>query len=222
MKRALPWTIAAVALVAFGVSFFQLHEARERYWKLLSFQSHKDSELASFQSHNHPHFEVRHFIIKVALSDADRPIVVVGDSITEMARLPETINGHPVVNAGIGGATIGDFQMVAADLLGGSNPQLIAVALGTNDAGSTSIEQNYTALLSTLKKLSPRLVAVGIPDDNNATNVQIKAAAEAANVPFVEQRLPPGSHLSDHIHLNATGYRAWVPNLVAAISAASS
>jgi hypothetical protein len=49
-------------------------------------------------------------MIRAAMEGLDRPIVILGDSITEMARLPETIGTHPVVNAEIGGATIAVFD----------------------------------------------------------------------------------------------------------------
>ena len=53
------------------------------------------------------HSEARLAVIKSQLSRVDGdPIVVMGDSIVESAMLPATLCGHPVINAGIGGATI--------------------------------------------------------------------------------------------------------------------
>jgi hypothetical protein len=87
MKRAFPRVIAIVATVAFVASFSELQRIRTRF-----------GEVTRHQFHDHQ--DVRAYMIKAALADLDQPIVVLGDSITEMARLPETINGHPVVNAG--------------------------------------------------------------------------------------------------------------------------
>jgi hypothetical protein len=84
MNRAIPWVIAVVALIAFGASFSELHKARDRYW-----------ELAGVQSRDHLHREAREFMIRAAIAETDQPIVVFGDSVTEMARLPETIGGRP-------------------------------------------------------------------------------------------------------------------------------
>src|SRR5258708_19535 len=209
MKRVIPWIIAAVAVVAFGASFSELQRMRARF-----------GEVSRHQAHNHLHFEVREFIIRAALQDSERPIVVLGDSITEMAKLPETIDGRPVVNAGIGGATIEFFQKVGPDLLLNAKPSFIAVALGTNDAGSSVIQRDYSALLSRLKKLTPRLLAVAVPPQAGADliNAQIKAAAESDGVPFLKMPLPEGSMLADRIHLNAPGYRTWPPSALAAIS----
>jgi lysophospholipase L1-like esterase len=207
MKRAIPWVVAVVALVAFGVTFSELQRMRARF-----------GEVTRRQFYDHQ--DVRQFMIRAALADLDQPIVVVGDSITEMSRLPEVIDGKPVVNAGIGGTTISDYQLLAPHLLAGSKPSLIVVALGTN-IGSDAVQADYTALLSELKKLAPRLLAIGVTrlDGSGWINAQIKAAADSEGVPFVEMPLPEGATLADRIHLNEAGYRTWTPALVAAIAA---
>jgi lysophospholipase L1-like esterase len=167
----------------------------------------------------HDHQDVRQFMIGAALADLDQPIVVIGDSITEMSRLPEMIGDKPVVNAGIGGATISDFEVIAPHLIAGSKPSLIVIALGTNDAGSGTIQQDYTALLSRLKTLAPRLLAVGVMrlDGSDLINAQIRAAADSEGVQFIQMPTPEGSTLADGIHLNAAGYRLWTKTLVGAI-----
>jgi GDSL-like Lipase/Acylhydrolase family len=210
IKTTTPWIIAVVALIAFGVSFSQLHKARNRYWKLYS-----------LQSHDHMHRDVREFIIRAALIGLERPIIVLGDSITEMARLPEEIDGHPVVNAGIGGSSISDFETIAPRLLEDSDtPSLVVVTLGANDIGSGTVKQDYAKLLSNMKKLAPQLLAIGVagPAGSDLINSQIKDAAILANVPFIEIKLPQGSLLPDHMHLNGRGYQDWIPKLVSAIS----
>jgi lysophospholipase L1-like esterase len=155
------------------------------------------------------------------LIDLKQPIVVIGDSITEMARLPEEIDGHPVVNAGIGGSSISDFETIAPRLLEDSDtPTLVVVALGANDIGSGTVKQDYAALLSNIKKLAPRLLAIGVagPVGSDLINQQIKEAAAAAGVQFVDVKLPASSTLSDYTHLNAIGRRIWTQAVVAAIA----
>lgn len=210
----MPWFVATVSVVALGASFFQMHAARDRYWKL-----------AALQSTDHMHRETREFIIRAALADADQPIVVLGDSITEMARLPETIGGRSIINAGIGGARIADFETIAPILLTQRPaPSVIVIALGANDAGSGAIQSDYAALLESLKKLAPRLLSIGVSglDGADAINARIKAAADSEGVPFVETPIPAASMLPDRVHLNAAGYRVWTPALVAAIARPSS
>lgn len=211
MGRAIPWVIAVAAVIAAGTSFSELQRMRGRF-----------SEATRHQFHDHR--DVRQFIIKAALIGLDRPIVVIGDSITEMAKLPETIDEKPVVNAGIGGANIEDTQAIVPILLEDTKPSMIVVALGTNDAKSGTIQHDYAVLLSKLKKYAPRLLAVAMPPQigSDVINAQMRAAAGSEGVRFIETPLPEGSTLPDHIHLNAAGYRKWTPALVAAISGHSS
>lgn len=207
MRKISPWIVAVVATVAFAASFSELQRMRKRFVEVTRH---------SF----HDHMDVRRFMIRAALADVKNPIVVIGDSITEMSRLPDSIAGRPVINAGIGGATIEDFETIARNLLIGSQPSLIAIALGTNDAGSNSIQEEYAKLLRDLKKISPRLIAIGtsLQDGSDQINDQIKAAAENEGIPFLEERLSGDSTMSDRIHLNAVGYKQWTPKLVSAIS----
>jgi hypothetical protein len=209
MKRSIPWVIAVAALIGFGASFSELQRVRGRFGEVT-------------RHHFHDHQDVRQFMIRAALEGQDAPIVVIGDSITEMSRLPETIAGHPVVNAGIGGATIEDFTTLAPKLFAGFHPARIVIVLGANN--DAMVGPAYVALLSTLKKFAPRLLAAAVPAPDGAAlkNAQIKAAADREGVAFVETPMPDGSFLTDHTHLNAAGYRVWTPALVAAISTSQS
>jgi hypothetical protein len=90
MRRAVPWIAAAVCFLAFGASYLELQRVRQRFGEVT-------------QRTYHDHQDVRQLIIKAALADASEPIVMIGDSITEMAPLPAEIAGHPVVDAGIRG-----------------------------------------------------------------------------------------------------------------------
>jgi hypothetical protein len=206
MKRAIPWVIAIVAVIAAGVSFSEMKKAREQYVQLAQ----------SPLLREHLHRDVREFMIKAALAGLDQPIVVLGDSITEMARLPESIGDRPVVNAGIGGASISDFEAIAPQILDGVSPAILIVALGVNDVGSAVVKRNYTALLVKLKKLAPRLISIAAPNAA-LVNEGIKAAATTEGVQFVDIPLPRGSTLSDHIHLTREASQAWVAGMVAAI-----
>jgi lysophospholipase L1-like esterase len=99
--------------------------------------------------------EVRSFMIRSQLAQAISPIVIIGDSITEAALLPSSVCGHDVVNAGIGGMTVGSYLPLAKQLLAGRRVQSILIALGTNDSGVLStahIEQDYASLIDELAK----------------------------------------------------------------------
>jgi lysophospholipase L1-like esterase len=211
MKRAVPWLVAAVTTIAFLASFSELQRMRKRF-----------GEVTRHTYHDHQ--EIRDFMIKAALVGLDQPVVVIGDSITEMARLPEMIGDKPVVNAGIGGATIEDFETIAVPLLNDTKPTLIVVALGANDQASPSIQRNYSALLSRLKRISPNLLAVAVSpaEASRAINTLIESAARGEGVKFFQPSIPNGLTLKDHIHLSAAGYRIWTPALVSAIAHANS
>jgi len=208
MKRTAPWIIAAIAIIAFAASFSELQRMRARF-----------GEVTRHQFHDHQ--DVRYFIIRAALAGLDRPIVFLGDSITEMAKLPDEIDGHPVVNAGIGGATIAGIN--APKLLDGFTPYMVVIALGTNDRGSSTVQQDYAGLLSQLKKFTPRLLAVAVSHMNGSdeVNQQIKAVTQKEGVPFIETPLPEGAALEDGIHLNSAGQKIWVNSIIAAIKKSS-
>jgi hypothetical protein len=72
MRKALPWVLAAIAAIAFGVTFSELTRVRAR----LRLYDHR---------------EVRQYTIRLALAEVTHPIVVLGDSITEIARMPESL-----------------------------------------------------------------------------------------------------------------------------------
>ncbi|KRR21918.1 SGNH/GDSL hydrolase family protein [Bradyrhizobium retamae] len=205
MKRALPWIVAAVALVAFGASYSELQRVRARFGEVTS---HKF----------HDHAEVREFMIRAAIAETPRPIVIIGDSITEMAPLPRQICGHAVVNAGVGGMTIQEAKRLAGRVMDEGGAFIVALAVGANDAGSQTARQDFSELIEAVKPLSAKpLVAISAAADQQ-TNRQIGAAATASGVLFVDPHLPPGSKMTDGIHYTAAAYGAWVPALETAIA----
>jgi lysophospholipase L1-like esterase len=173
--------------------------------------------------------EVRSFMIRSQLAQAMSPIVIIGDSITEAALLPSSVCGHDVVNAGIGGMTVGSYLPLAKQLLAGRRVQSIVIALGTNDSGVLStaqIEQDYASLIDELTKHTTKILLAGLPpfemsgalagryfdqasaDRNNAA---IRSLAAARNLPFIDLRnaMHGDSLTVDGIHLTAAAYRQW-------------
>jgi lysophospholipase L1-like esterase len=201
--RALPWIIATICLLAFLAAFAELRRVRER----LSEVSHHTF---------HDHAEVRQFMIRAALAEVDQPIVVIGDSITEMARLPQSICGHSVVNAGIGGMNISEASRLVPRLFEHRHPFMVVSALGANDVGSGVAGRDYAELLRTLGKSSTRLLSVSDTSDLE-TAKQIAFAATSADVPYIDPQLPVGSKLADGIHYSAAAYRIWIPAVQAEI-----
>ena len=200
MKRAIPWIIACLAAIAFVASFSELQRVRGRF-----------REVTRHQFHDHK--DMREFMIMTVLDGLDHPIVVLGDSITEMARFPESFEGHPLVNAGIGGASIGDFIALAPKLLNDVTPTAIVVALETNDIGSQHFREDYASLLGTLKKRCPEVIAV----EMSPFEEQIATVANSKGARLVRTHLRKESMLADGIHLNAGGSRQWTAAILAAL-----
>lgn len=206
MRRALPWVLAITFLVGFVASFAELQRMRNRFGEVS-------------QHTFHDHAAVREFMIRAALTGAAAPIVVLGDSVTEMAPLPRKLCGRPVINAGVGGQTIREAKRLARRLLEEQGAFLLVLAVGANDAGSPTAQRDFVDLVETVKRLSTRpLVAIAVAADE-ATNRAIEAAAVARGIRFADPHLPPGAKMPDGIHFTAAAYRAWVPALEAAISA---
>ena len=199
MQKALPWVIAGIAAIAFVVTFSELMRVRAQLGQLGERR------------------ELRQFIIRLAIAKATHPIVVLGDSITESGRLPESLCGYPVVNAGVAGATAADFSYVAPILLEAKRPVLLVVALGANDASNAQFASNYAALFAQLKNSGP-LIAVAATA-TRSINDKVEAAAHAASIPFFEIEIP-STELIDGIHFNEAAYRRWVPALSRAITTA--
>jgi hypothetical protein len=198
MKRAIPWIIAAIALLGLAASFFELQRERDR------------------QRRHHALF--REFVIRSDLAEAKAPILVIGDSITEGAKFPREIGGRAVINGGISGATVEDFERIVPTLVAGK-PSFVVIALGTNNTAE-SLRVSYPALLHRLKALSPNIMAVAVTPQPDAElkNAAIKAAADREGIHFFTVPLPAGSTRLDGVHLNDAGYRIYTPTLTAEIS----
>ncbi|MBR1228180.1 MULTISPECIES: hypothetical protein [unclassified Bradyrhizobium] len=161
-------------------------------------------------SASHEHFEARLAVIRSQISRVQKPIIVMGDSIVETAFLPASICGHPVINAGIGGATIGFFVRYAEAIVNNSGPVLVVMSVGINDAVSHLPEAFRNAYQATLQSLPARHIVLAITPAR-ALNVEplndvIREITENAAIEL------PGLHEGmtiDGIHLDQSGYAIW-------------
>ena len=174
------------------------------------------------------HGATRQFVIRSTLARFDDAIVILGDSIVEASTLPRSVCGHPIVNAGIGGAsTASNLGAVLSESLGGKQAALVVVSLGTNDAAiPNSVEQyrsNYRALLTDLAALTPHSAVAAIPPPEvgleqakkisvaviESYNAILPGLAEERRATFIPLPAMPERHTLDGIHLNADGYGVW-------------
>jgi lysophospholipase L1-like esterase len=174
------------------------------------------------------HASTRRFVIQTTLARVDDPIVILGDSIVEASTLPRRLCGHPVVNAGIGGAsTTSGLGAMLSYALSGKRAAMIVVSLGLNDAAVPNsvgtFRSNYRAMLTELAALAPRraVAAISLPETELEQSEKTSAAvvesynavlpelAREADVAFIALSAMPQQHTVDGIHLNAAGYEVW-------------
>ena len=186
------------------------------------------------------HRQARQLVLHYTLSRVDSPIILVGDSIVEASTLPRALCGHPIVNAGLNGAsTASDLGTWLVDALDGRRAAAIVASLGTNDgltARSTQqFEASYTALLAQLSKVTDRLAVLAIPAIDVQGRVTVEIQTEAmrrisdfnAVLPALAGKggatfiaLPPmrKPHTIDGVHLDAAGYAAWDEAILQGVS----
>ena len=194
MRGAIAWTLIAVLLIAFIASFSELQRMRKRF-----------GEVARHTFHDHA--DIRLTVIKSALAQEQGPIVLLGDSVAEMGRLPSQLCGRPVVNAGIGGATLSELGRIAKEF---DSASLVIVVAGSNDIGSTRFEQDYSQLLDALQRPSIAVPATA----SEATNARIISAAKGSK----KRVLDVGFSEFNGLHPTPKAYREWGGKMVDTIS----
>jgi lysophospholipase L1-like esterase len=203
--------IYATLLLAIGVTV---------WWSADSIYIHR----TKFTPVYHPHYDARRFMIKSQTAQTSgSPIMLVGDSITEGARVPSVLCDAPVVNAGIGCEGVStNFPDILIEALAGRKAKLIVVALGTNDVwrGATNFKGDYQRLLARLRPFTERLLLVGIPPmspgalNSTTSNVAqfneiIHAIAAAEGLAVIDLDELSGVRTLDGIHLTHDGYMIW-------------
>lgn len=187
----------------------------------------------------HEHGLARLTVIRNQLRQTPGAIVVLGDSRIESAALPGFQCGHPVVNAGVGGASLSYLAERAQALLFGSGAHTILIAAGVNDAirseaGSEGKDGVFRAelieLINTVRGLPARVVLSTIipvaeratlgpesfdPDLIDQFSAIIIDLAGRGGLPLVIPELGPEPWSSDGIHLKTESYRALIPALMA-------
>ena len=179
------------------------------------------------------HARIRQLILYYTLSRVDDPIIVLGDSIVEASTLPKSSCGHPIINAGLSGAsTASDLGSWLAGALANKPAASIIVSLGVNDAlipapiSKQVFEDRYAALLGELSKLTSHLFVLGIAPVEarermtadmqkevmatlDGFNSVLPGLAGRTNATFLSLPVMPSPHTIDGVHLNADGYLAW-------------
>lgn len=189
------------------------------------------------------HRHARQLVLYYTLSRVENPIVVLGDSITEASTLPRGVCGHPIVNAGLNGAsTASDLGSWLVAALDGKRASEILVELGTNDAllarSAEAYEASFASLLTQLAGVTDHLAVLGIPAIDvrgnvtaelqgeamrriDAFNALLPALASKHGANFVALPAMPVPHTIDGVHLSAAGYAVWDDAVLKGVSACS-
>jgi lysophospholipase L1-like esterase len=161
-------------------------------------------------------------------------IVIIGDSLTQNARLPASVCGIPLINAGIGGSRASTFIPFAEEMTARQlSPALIVIALGINDAVlGTDFRATYRLLIDSLPK-SPIALTTLAPIDTNfpvakmlnpSTIKSIDAAiieiAASRGAPIIDLGAIVGIESRDGIHPTESTYHLWITVIVAGIESA--
>jgi hypothetical protein len=160
--------------------------------------------------------------------------VVIGDSITEFTYLP-SLCGKPALNAGIGGAVIGDATRLMADLSSILRAHTIVLAIGINDADtrrrrSDNVAADFERLVRLAKETGAEVFAATLapvdlskpdgaahdPELITTINVQIRASIEQNHLINLDTALKPGD-TSDGVHLTVAGTQHWRSAIEAAV-----
>lgn len=159
----------------------------------------------------HDHADVRSFVIRNQLAQAGNDaVVLIGDSITESALLPTEVCGRPIVNAGVGGATVNSYLRTILRGIPEFRAAVIVVALGTNDAlvNNTNFGQDYGRFVDILNSYSGNIVLAGLPSVGEQLDQEIRSTAKRRALPFIDLRSEAPT--IDGIHLSPEGYKPWV------------
>ncbi len=176
------------------------------------------------------HAQSRTKAIVSQAKQSDARVILLGDSISEMALLPQ-LCGKDVLNAGLGGANAAQVKTIAADILPGRKADLVVIAVGVNDAvgqaptDTSAFTASYRQIITLAKATGARVVAVNVEPVVKANRIFDPKRIEAENriiasmgVPTIDlwsaMRQPgtewlPDSYSDDGTHPNPAGYSHW-------------
>ena len=163
--------------------------------------------------------------------------IVVGDSIVEFAYLDDMC-GQATLNAGVGGATIEDAKQIVERLVAITNPRLVVLSVGVNNAiidkplDEDRFYETYVSIVKLIRDQGSRVAISYISPVGNgmvlgtrhydpkriaSLNKKIGSVEKALLVPVVRfDKLPAMEDgtiqpklTTDGVHLSSEGYKLW-------------
>jgi len=158
-----------------------------------------------------------------------RPIVMIGDSITDGCEWSELLNRQDISNRGIGGdTTFGVLGRIESILK--MNPQKAFLMIGTNDLSrdipASEVIENTKLIINGLQKINCQVFVQSIlfvkseqvkkNQDISIVNKAVKDACETTGAKYIDLNttLAPQGFLdpsitNDGLHLMGDGYQRW-------------
>ena len=162
-----------------------------------------------------------------------RPVVFLGDSLTEAGPWAEAFPDLEVVNAGRAGDTTADVEDRVGEIAA-RQPSVVVLMVGTNDFGHrATVEQVVRGTENILFKLHHEapgariVVASVLPRERDRAdwikqvNIHVRQFAPSVKAEFLdlwsvfaeEDGELRAEFTTDRLHLNDDGYRAWIEQL---------
>jgi lysophospholipase L1-like esterase len=160
-----------------------------------------------------PHYTARVSVIESVIGQQDaseRIYLAIGDSITELADLPNLCGRKPI-NAGIGWATSTTFQELAKKLAIRARPDFITIELGTNDAQKGETRDFRARMSEILSSLGARpVLLVPVPAVSGISDRErINRDLSSLGRPIADALQGNALIGPDAIHLTLDGYSVW-------------
>jgi lysophospholipase L1-like esterase len=151
------------------------------------------------------------------LKPGDR-LALVGDSLgvglsPHLSRLASA-SGYPLTSATLTGSTMG-YWLPRLNSILASNPTVVLVSLGTNDAYSRTslpdLEAQLRQFLGQVQAAGARVVWIGPPTLPAAARAEVLKLLRRVPAYFHSEQLSIPQH--DGIHSTADGYRDWAQEI---------
>ena len=224
------WIAATILLAGLQIASLTYFPriAGERAIAEMERRSSEAAEADPANPNGPPALSARDKAILSHTAQKDWPVIVFGDSVTELAQFSQ-ICGRDALNAGVSTRRAGEMTRLVREVMAISDPDIVFIALGVNDAwrdAATSSEEFVAAMreLAQLARAKETRVVLVEPSpvhdspafdpalvEQRAREVRSLGLPTAAPIRALDADL---TH--DGTHPNARGYAEWLANLEAA------
>lgn len=179
------------------------------------------------------YYDTRRVVILSHARQAADPVIMLGDSIVDMADLP-ALCGATVLNAGVSGARTAAVEALSRDVFDIRRPKLVIVAVGLNDAhrnartSDADFLATYRAIVARARMTGAAVRATTIPpvgpvglgragEFDRGRIATFNALIRKVGVPVIDinsaladpNGIEPPALTDDGVHPNARGYGIW-------------